>query len=84
MRENLDTFYLEDLVELFQTCQNKWNILKKIIKLVERTYRPNYYTYDKIKELYKYFYELSIGKSAAQAVDTAIRYVEYLKSTKIS
>ncbi len=54
-RKNLDDFYLEDLVQVFQTSQIKWNILKKIIKLLERDPRPDYYTHVKLKELYRYF-----------------------------
>ncbi len=77
IRNNLDNFYVEDLVQLFQTDQKKWNILKKIIKLVEKTWRPNYYTDVKLRELYQYFWGLAGGTSAKCLVDTFSRTGSY-------
>lgn len=65
-RNNLDDFYLEDLVQVFQTSQVKWNILKKIIKLINRNPLANHYTDVKLRELYRYFEPYAIDEKRSK------------------
>lgn len=74
---NLDDFYMEDLAEIFQKSRKQWNILKKLIKLCDRDPRPNYYTYVKLKELYRYFERVHIQETHPTGL-TRGEYVDYL------
>lgn len=73
MRKNLDNFYLEDLAGIFQKNQKQWNILKKLIKYVDRNSRPNYYTDVKLRELYRYFENVQNGEDAHSLLLTRFR-----------
>lgn len=70
LRKVLDNFYVEDVVELFQKHQFKWNVFKKLVKHLDRVSRPNYLTYDKAKELWRYFYQVQSQEATHGALLT--------------